>query len=93
MLSQHSGRLLSPREETLMNSQARRLRLRKSTLREVTSALAQGAMGGSVTFTGNTCTGCNSVKCTANTCAACPTWEMCETVVETCEGCITLETC
>lgn len=65
-----------------MKPQVRRLRLHKSTLREVTSDLALGVMGGSVTFTGNTCAPqntCNTCqtnyKCTAGTCAACPTWE------------------
>ena len=45
-------------KETLKDSQ-KKLRLRKTTLREVTSDLAQNVMGGSVPFT---------KTCTYNTC-------------------------
>jgi len=59
-----------------MKLHVRRLRLRKSTLREVTSDLAQDVMGGSVPFT-KTCT--YSI-CAAPTCGQ----EACQLTQTTC---------
>ena len=54
------------KERDAMKPQVRRLRLRKSTLREVTSALAPEVVGGSVIFTDGctyTCNTCNNTEC------------------------------
>ena len=58
-----------PRKGMLMKPQVRKLRLRKSTLREVTSNLAQEVVGGSVVFTDG-CTYATCANTCANTCAA-----------------------
>ena len=55
-----------------MKPQVRKLRLHKSTLREVTSEVAQEVVGGSVIFTDGctyTCANTCANTCAANTCA------------------------